>query len=759
MAARRASTTMAKPKAKTKPTANAKPAAGSVAASKRGQTASAPRTDDCGDLHDTEDKRRRVDRRDTPEQACRVMAKKLPHFDSQVLKTRLDKDGLKIKARIEIEILKERTVNNYLSGYFGENLYADYDLRAFGFTTMPLYGDDDDISDEFVDALAPASQKSTSERDCNPLKTYLKHGEALSCAECIEVLNSSLEGRRCSRHQSHSMLLAVLQHFGVHGLHTKFFDVFAACAATLDNALADQWYTMLAGGAQRIHFLKAYAGAVAVFNNVATMERLDSIALKKEQMPLDDLWEIVTTMIGAALFSHEARDLAYECLVKKCDSQKESMIYNDFTKDNVSAFTTIMRIEAEKLNQDVLQEGLAKKNVQPWCGEQVHVQLRTSEQMLQGRLLPMAKLTAISNGQVPRLPWETLFFGVDCLPGGLSTSIAPDHLIADAANCRNAPPARRADQAETTTVPEMIKDAHKAMATMIEYEKGFEIDAEFWATHVSPLIEKKVRAHVLECLPMKSDPTCDIGVAIDTVRGFFTSPLVLRSEHSIKDDVEGALELLISVSEGLGPSSRSLKRCSNFATAVVTKTANYLQFPAPPKGAALFAPRQVLVGRDAVDAILDDSQKSIADGSPQCDRIGELRKYRWLLNNEQFVATEKYIQLCIKADRDKTISDLVCLEDAPPSKQTTAGQTSMALVAAYVGTNGSKSTASLAIVTAHASAWQACSTVDDRTAAKTSSRDRLRELYGVAVAGKYVHVYTIIRMDSFVFRKLSNGGS
>jgi hypothetical protein len=137
----------------------------------------------------------------------------------------------------------------------------------------------------------------------------------------------------------------------------------------------------------------------------------------------------------------------------------------------------------------------------------------------------------------------------------------------------------------------------------------------------------------------------------------------------------------------------------------------------------------MLVGRDAVDAIWAEWQKSIADGSPQCDRIGELRKYRWLLSNEQYVATEKYIQLCIKAERDKTLSDLVCLEDAPASKKTTAGKTSTALVAATVGTKGSKPTASLAIVTAHATS-SASSSSDARPASKKSARGRLRELYG-----------------------------
>jgi hypothetical protein len=730
MAARRASMAKAKAKPKTSAKAKAKPAARPVAASKRGKKASAPRTVDFVALKDAENKRQRADRRDTPEQATRVMAKKLPHIDPHVLTTRVDKDGVRIKARIENEIRKERTGNNYLSIAFWETLYVDYDLRAFGFPTMPRYGDDDPISDEFVDALAPALAKSTAERDCNPLKTYLKHGEALTYAECIEVLNSSLEGPRCSRQQSHSMLLAVLQHFGVHGLHKKFPAVFAASSATLDKALAEQWNTMMARGAQRTHFLKAYAGAVAVFNNVATLERLDVASLKNQPMPLDELREMVTTMIGASLFAHEARDLAYDCLVKKCDSQIESMIHNDFPKEDVVAFTTIMRIETKKLDNAVLQEGLAKKNLQPWCGEQVIVQLSTSEQMFQGRLFSMAKLMAISSGQLPRLPWETLLYGVECLPGGLTTSTVPVHLIADALNCRNALLARWGDHAETMTVPEMIKDVHKSMATMIEYEKGFEVDAEFLVTHVSALIEKKVRAHVLKCLPMKSDPRGDIGVAIDNVRGLLTSPLVLRSANSLKDEVDSILELLLCVSEGLGPSSRSLKDCSNFTAAVITKTANYLHYPAPPKeGAALFAPREMLIGRDAVDAIWADWQKSTADGSPQGDRIGELRKYRWLLSNEQYVATEKYIQLCIKAERDKTLSDLVCLEDAPASKKTTAGKTSTALVAATACTKGAKPTASLAIVTAHATSTSSSSS-DARPASKQSARERLRELYG-----------------------------
>lgn len=89
----------------------------------------------------------------------RVRKEKLSHIEPLILKTRTDKDGLTVEDRVIAEQTKARAKNNYISISFWTQLYDDFGFKPKAFCELKGLQDGTEISDELLDAMAPAFPK------------------------------------------------------------------------------------------------------------------------------------------------------------------------------------------------------------------------------------------------------------------------------------------------------------------------------------------------------------------------------------------------------------------------------------------------------------------------------------------------------------------------------------------------------------------------------------------------------------------------
>jgi len=180
--------------------------------------------------------KRRLDRRDTDDQADRAMETKFYEkgYSKTVVESLRNKGGDSIQDVVAEEIRRTRGKKKYLTTTFWRRVWEEFDLKMGMFGKLPQQPEYL-CSQELEDSLIPAYDDNMATRSITPFLRYLDIASPPLCQEeLVAMLHSCTEGPTVTRKQSEKMLLSVLGYIGKHHLQEAFPRIWNLISSDMD---------------------------------------------------------------------------------------------------------------------------------------------------------------------------------------------------------------------------------------------------------------------------------------------------------------------------------------------------------------------------------------------------------------------------------------------------------------------------------------------------------------------------------------------
>ena len=621
---------------------------------------------------------------DTPEkgrdrarkvQIARLKEKNLGYVDPLILRTRRDPQGRGIDERLEDEIkLLPKAMSGrpkvYLSVNFWQTLADDFQFKVQAFQQLPPLPQGAKVSEELVEALTPAMVKSLPERDTEPFEYYLESSVALTATDLHAAIIASMEGPRVMKHQSDTMMKAVMKHMGKHGLDKKCGELWLPMNESCESLAVNDFDNNVAKGFGRSEWLATNVDMVKLFVDADLCIEADAqIAVAKQKLaeesdvsgedaddrdcadgaPTKHLGKFISSQLGRELFRDEAKDYHFRVYRDAADKAIQDLMYSEWPEDQVLRYATDRKDDIKNLKLLGVKVVGRSRAPFPCYGAAVLARFSTTLLDSEQRLKNGGKRHAASTLDLERLPWEVILFGKEApIPGERAAGKVPDWLLKDARTSRRALNAKWGANAQTWTLEKMQEEVAKDVPTMCKFEKGFAVDAKFLLDHALPMAANMITDDLLAAIPSKTEAVPDLNAAISRVREICKSLLVSRSSRNLRNDAEVILDCLLQLRKTDGPAAKAGSQSSKMFIAALGKMENFLKYETTVKTVhgkvVMFPAKVILTGRDAVEQITSDWAVFKADKLVQNNKSLEMiRKFRWLFSDALHAETSLYL--------------------------------------------------------------------------------------------------------------------
>ena len=294
------------------------------------------------------------------------------------------------------------------------------------------------------------------------------------------------------------------------------------------------------------------------------------------------------------------------------------------------------------------------------------------------RLLARIKSIAVSNGVLPRLPWEQVIWGKDHIADLPTATQVPLDLIAANNNAREACIDLFPRQLELA-LAEMITQLRKHEHVLLSLCNDFVQEIAFLTQRAESMMEQKFRADVLHQMHRAADQEVSVEKAVKYLRGAKLSGLYACMDSKFKVEVDNILSFLCMVNEGNGPKDIS-SFTSPFLEAVVEQAKNVYQVKVMNSSASsghLFQ-HKVLVGSEAARHDLSCFREALqAEGGDIGPFAANLRRFAWLISPHEQSEVEQAVTERVKRRRTELMSPLA-ITDAQAAKDREEGDTAKA---------------------------------------------------------------------------------
>ena len=285
--------------------------------------------------------------------------------------------------------------------------------------------------------MANALVKNFVDRDTAQIIAHLNYCEPLTPDQILFVLKGSLEGPRCLKNQSNTMLKALLNHMGMHGLQVDL-PLWRSISRPLESLLAGDLKDNLVAGYTREVWIETNRHALEPFIAHGIVESIEASISRKESLDGQALLKVLTTEIGRQMYNEEARDSAY-LLFQVRRGKNQALSYNDWPADEIDAYHTESRADIKNMRAQGLVVNKKRKSDLPVYGELVLWRLASMGEEEMERIRNRAKRHAASTLQLERTAWEVMLYGAESgIEGERRTGQVPEYLIRAAKNSRKA---------------------------------------------------------------------------------------------------------------------------------------------------------------------------------------------------------------------------------------------------------------------------------------------------------------------------------
>ena len=458
----------------------------------------------------------------------------------------------------------------------------------------------------------------------------------------------------------------VLQVVADWNLHFEFVDYWKVVRQVMEVVAEGMWLDEKKLG--RRQFVMAHLDRLSLFmpqNCILSVEK----ALHEKCDPLaSDLRQLLQTRIGAALYQDQSMRLTWLSYLDSVKKGIATLQHNDFSLEEHDSFVKVMKRELVA----VINGGgrsFDKKKIAVGFLTVNRMQMETTNinDIWTFQLEALMKGIAVNRNWVPRLPYEKLLWGEDLIEGLPQATNVPAKLLRKFVVVRNSALELLGDGQLTLAEMKAKLTTKEAKKTLTKQNRSWYLEDKFLMDHAEALLTEKVHTAVLQGFKdVKADGQIPYTEALQAIALAKASPQVGALPMTVTKALNAARDFVEELRKGKAPTLDDLKNASPFHMKVV-KAAECWCVHTDAKGAGGgSSPATRLCGRAAIEA-----KYALVDGVCEAQRevhmpdVKEIRRFIWLLNNEQTARVNAWVDQGVKVYRMKALGSAMLADITP----------------------------------------------------------------------------------------------
>jgi len=611
----------------------------------------------------------------------RLFRTKLKQFPKSELKTLAGiSTGLSVESYLGHGLDALAGTKRHLSSQFWTDFFKEFSLGPRLFSAVhDLVADDiDDERDELIDTILELRHDSPTCRKTEPMMEWLEYNSGdITRNELLLLVRSVLEGDRVSKKHSQECLLAVMKYIGRHEIWKKMRDVWEAVEGDFDIFLCNLFLESDDKKTSRAAWIANHRFALAPFVNVTDAKAVAEMPVDAEvnQRVVMTLFE---SKIGSALFKPEAQKVQFQDYLDTVRKRILEVELDDVSVDGYNGLKEVMLLQVKGM----VRLGHAcwrKKHPVPvvFLCEPTIIDYGSLNDYWNWPLQGRFRSLGVQLGLSKRLPWERAVYGDGLIPG-LPQAVRMDpKVVEDDITSRNSVLEAFAKYKTDLTFAEMRSVYFKQCQDVLNHDRFFKLEEVWLTTIAEPLVEKRVRDKVVDLFPKSAGEAAKktFAIVLTSLTEIQGSADVKVCNETLAEDIQAVYNIVQNLRDGIPPSETTRKCMSPYFKQILAACENYCVAEVQQRAKGkLFSQASLICGREAAAA-----KFAIMDGAPDNDKAKhteDLKRFLWLLSNEQQQAVANVVKAAVKKVRARALS-LKAIADGdlkePPNKASKKG--------------------------------------------------------------------------------------
>ena len=397
-----------------------------------------------------------------------------------------------------------------------------------------------------------------------------------------------------------------------------------------------------------IHFAKSHFDTLSMFVDKDVLDNvINALQSDKDPLPSELGSCLQSSRVMQVLFHGLQSRMHYLLYIVEIEKQLDSLENLSFMAGEVTSFTTLMQREAANFPFGANEFKRKQAKIFFFMADVFPV-LSCPDDEHYFRKAARMKGCAINAGDLEMMPWEEALSGAGGLSGISLHVRVPTELLADFKNCRDA--VRSVCGSQPMRLADLRALIGSHLKGMVLLDRTFVLEYQFLLHHAEPLLLKKVHDDVLDVLPDGKEVRSFANVLLGLEK-HRRSVRVFMCGASLELEIDGLIQLVRGLSEGIGIKTSTILRYSEFYKNCVKKFENFLHSdadlskfekgPCGPKVVTLYGPR-------AIEWQLSEVSRKFKSGIDV--GMGEMKHFRtfdWLLSDTQRDLRERWIKTIV----------------------------------------------------------------------------------------------------------------
>ena len=617
----------------------------------------------------------------------RIIKGKLGFVDPLEIQSRRSNKGVSVRQYLEAFL----AMNSHKSGSgvkrqcLNAGFWADF-FVAFGFKNPGFYGLKDvdaaevTLNDEYFEVMSVCNSENPTVRSEDPLCDYHKNLKDITEPNLIALFHASVHSRLVTLKMAYKMQMSLAKLCGRLEVSKRFPGTWKAVVEKLDSVLTWHWQQKESQDSFVDRSIWVQTNHEAVFSmiNKDDFDACERACVEKMDCPGEALQSMMRTSLGQALFHNEARQYQMNSFIDRCHKRADDLMHNGFSEETVQGYHEASDVECKHLAASGHRMFGGIQRQISFLNFKVHV-FPTSVYDLKDWILDATvRSVAISNGQLPRLPWEKVLWENRPLQHFGMTVQVPEFLLTHGRNARLVMSKIAGEWGPGRTLATMQRDVSAHQKDILDTNRSTSLEIAFLLQQVPAAADAWANEEVFRILgdaasPTKATTKEDMLICLSNIKKLKNDRRYACLPNTTGQDIDAIILLLVSNQEGPAHRMRiSSAGTSTFMQRALDCIGSWLKIVVPGKKASSklalpnfvqgqAAAHHLFVKLDKLDVHLRDEEDLL-----------QLRNYQWLLGGHSRDVLDTWIEELVR----KTKQDIVnaaMIEDAPSTASASSG--------------------------------------------------------------------------------------
>ncbi len=373
--------------------------------------------------------------------------------------------------------------------YLNASFWAEFFL-AFGFKNPGFHGlkevdaADVTLSDEYWEVMGVCNSESPTIRSEDPMCDFHTNLKDITEPNLIALFHASVHSRLVTLKMAYKMQMSLGRLCGRLEVPKRFPATWKAVSEKLDSVLTWHWQQKESQDSFVDRSIWVQTNHEAVFNMVskADFDACERACADKMDCPGDALQSMLRTSLGQALFHKEARQYQMNSFIDRCHKRADDLMHNGFTDETVQGYHDAADVECTNLAASGHKMFGGIQRQISFLHFKVSVYPTSVYDLKDWILAAVVRSVAISNGQLPRLPWEKVLWESRPLQHFGMTVAVPDSLLSHGRNARLVVSKLAGDWGHGRTLAVMQCDITSHQKDILDTDRSASLEIAFLVT-------------------------------------------------------------------------------------------------------------------------------------------------------------------------------------------------------------------------------------------------------------------------------------